>query len=114
MARTTSNFKMAKHLLIDWSRGLKMQPTVLRSSTAGKLPSTAVDADLRAAYIKNIAMKATVDKKQSAKPRRSAAASASLRAEILRVSQMSVEERIRTALGMKRHFSSLRPASLQG
>jgi len=51
---------------------------------------------------------------QSAKPRRSASASASRKAEILRVSKMSVEERIRAALGMKRHFSSLRPAPLKG
>jgi len=75
---------------------------------------TAVDADFDAAYINPVVMKATTDKVQSPRPRRSASASASLKAEILRVSEMSVEERIRAALGMKQHFSSLRPTPSEG
>lgn len=39
------------------------------------------------------------------RPRRSASAEASLRAEIERVSRMTIEERIRAALTMKDRFS---------
>ena len=75
---------------------------------------TAIDADFGAAYIRSIGMKTANEKKRILEPRRSASASASLQAEILRVSKMSVEERIRAALGMKQHFSSLRPTPSEG
>lgn len=75
---------------------------------------TAIDADVDAAYIRSIGMKAANEKKRILEPRRSASASSSLKAEILRVSEMSVEERIRAALGMKQHFSSLRPTPSEG
>jgi hypothetical protein len=43
-------------------------------------------------------------------PRRSASAEAALRAEIRRVSKMTVEQRVREALTLQEHFEGLRPA----
>lgn len=43
-------------------------------------------------------------------PRRSASAEAALRAEIRRVSKMTIEQRIREALTLDEHFEGLRPA----
>jgi hypothetical protein len=47
------------------------------------------------------------------RPRRSGCAEAALRAEIERVCQMSIEERIKAALSMHRRFSWIRPVSKQ-
>lgn len=49
-----------------------------------------------------------------AKSRRSACAAESRRAEIRRAAGLSVETRIRTALGMSRRFAALRPSPLEG
>lgn len=43
--------------------------------------------------------------------RRSASADAALRAEIERVSRMSIEDRVKAALSMKDKFAWLNPAS---
>ena len=48
----------------------------------------------------------------SAKSRPSASAAASRRAEMRRIEAMSVEERIRTALGMRRRLAKLKPAPI--
>jgi hypothetical protein len=42
-------------------------------------------------------------------PRRSASAESALRAEIRRVSKMTVEQRVREALTLQEHFEGLRP-----
>lgn len=46
------------------------------------------------------------------KPRRSASAAASRRAEMRRIEAMSVEQRIRAALGMRRRLATLKPAPI--
>ena len=46
------------------------------------------------------------------KPRSSACANASLQGEITRLRQMSVEERILAALGMKSRFTWLQPVDV--
>ena len=75
-------------------------------------PSGKVDAGWVVTKMKPAAMNPNAPQKSATKIRRSACASASLRAEIERLSAMSIEQRIRTALGMKQRFASLRPAPL--
>jgi hypothetical protein len=55
------------------------------------------------------------EKKKPARPsgRRSACAEASLRAEIERLSRMTVEERITEALTMGRRFAGLKPTPVK-
>ena len=45
------------------------------------------------------------------RPRRSACADSALRAEIGRVSQMTIEERVKAALSMRKRFDWLQPAT---
>jgi len=47
------------------------------------------------------------------RPRRSGCADSALRAELGRVSQMSIEDRVKAALSMRKRFDWLRPAKEQ-
>ena len=47
------------------------------------------------------------------RPRRSASADASLRAEIERVDRMTIEERVKAALSMRKRFSWVQPVVKQ-
>jgi hypothetical protein len=82
------------------------------SGTRSPLATGKVDAGWVVTKMKPAAMSPHAPQKSGSKIRRSACASASLRVEIERLSAMSIEQRIRTALGMKQRFASLRPAPL--
>lgn len=60
-------------------------------------------------------MKKPGENKKRSRPsgRRSACADASLRAEIERLSRMTVEERILEALNMGRRFAELKPTTIK-
>ena len=90
-----------------------MPRSALRDQT--QTNRTANDADSGLALVR-VLRHPRIMRKPPAKrhrPRRSASAEASLRAEIERVDRMTIEERVKAALSMGKRFSWVQPAVKQ-